>query len=76
MVIFRSGKNVYFLQSWPIFPEFAMCFYVQKDKFPFKFWNFPRNTNISPQFLITILPFFSPQWIISAHYCAVLHKIL
>ena len=28
----RVGKNVYFPGSWPIFPQFIMCFYVQKDK--------------------------------------------
>ena len=50
-------KIVSFPQSWPIFPQFAMHFYVQKSKISLHIKNFPPNTNISPN-LFTILSFF------------------
>ena len=36
--------NVDFLGSWPIFPQFVMCFYVQKDKISL------QTPNISQKF--------------------------
>ena len=55
--VIRAGRNVSFPGSWPIFPQFVMCFYiyVQKDK-------------ISPQ-----IPRFSPKhqyfpWISLPHH--------
>ena len=36
-------KNVYFLGSWPVFPQFVMCFCVQKDKISLRIPKFPSN---------------------------------
>ena len=71
----QGWKNVYFPGSWPIFPQFAKCFYVIRDtishqipKFPTKHQHFlGRSFPISTFF--PIMGHTPHYWVLSAKPC-------
>ena len=72
----QGWKKYYFPVSWPIFPQFGMYFYVQKDKISFQIPKFPSKHQyflriLSPFYYFFPPPFSGPQGVCYEHYVVV-----